>query len=151
MKYTVEITINKPLAEVIKKLDNPDNMKHWQRGLIKHEIISGKGGEEGAKMKLNYDMGKRKVEMIETIIKNNFPHEFHATYDAEGVHNLQKNYFSEIDDHSTKWISETEFQFSSFFMKAMGFLMPGMFKKQSLIYLNDFKAFVEEGKSVADV
>lgn len=150
MRYTVEVTINKPIAEVIEKLDSPENMKHWQRELIKHELISGKGGEEGAKMKLNYDMGKRKIEMIETVIKNNFPYEFHATYDANGVHNIQKNYFSEIDDYSTKWISETEFQFSSFFMKAMGFLMPGMFKKQSLIYLNDFKAFVEEGKSVAN-
>ncbi|MEO2058942.1 MAG: SRPBCC family protein, partial [Mesonia sp.] len=47
-------------------------------------------------------------------------------------------------------ISESEFQFSSFAMKVMGFLMPGAFKKQSLKYMKDFKAFVEDGKSVSN-
>jgi hypothetical protein len=32
----------------------------------------------------------------------------------------------------------------------MGFLMPGAFKKQSMKYLRDFKAFAEEGKSVSN-
>ena len=43
-------------------------------------------------------MGKREMEMIETIIKRNFPEEFHSTYDAKGVHNIQKNYFKETAD-----------------------------------------------------
>jgi hypothetical protein len=33
-------------------------------------------------------------------------------------------------------------------MKLLGVLMPGAFKKQSMEYMNNFKAFVEEGKSV---
>jgi hypothetical protein len=35
------------------------------------------------------------------------------------------------------------------FMKVIGFLMPGSFRKQSRQHLEDFKAFAERGKSVA--
>ena len=150
MKYTTEIIIDLPREEFIKKLDNPENMKHWQHGLVKYDYLSGAPGEEGAKMELHYKMGKRELVLIETIIKRNFPFEFHATYDTKGVHNIQKNYFEEVDDSSTKWISEAEFQFSGFMMKVMAFLMPGAFKKQSLKYLQDFKAFAEQGTSVAN-
>ena len=63
--------------------------------------------------------------------------------------NIQKNYFKEVDANTSKWISESEFQFSSFGMKLMGWLMPGAFRKQSQKYLEDFKRFAETGESVA--
>ncbi len=150
MKYTTEIVINLPREEVIKKLDNPENMKHWQRGLVNYEILKGAPGTEGAQMKLIYKMGKRDMVLTETIIKNNFPEEFHATYDTKGVHNVQQNYFTELESGKTKWTSESEFQFAGFGMKMMGFLMPGAFKKQSLKYLTDFKNFAENGTSVSN-
>ncbi len=149
MKYTVEITINLPRKRVVEKMDNPQNLKHWQKGLVNYEIIEGAPGQEGSKMKLEYKMGKRDMTLIETIIKNNFPHEFHATYDTKGVHNIQKNYFEEVNETSTKWVSESEFQFSSLGMKLMGWLMPGAFKKQSKKYMVDFKNFAEKDISVA--
>lgn len=150
MKYVTEITLDLPRKEVIKKLDNADNLKHWQRGLVSVEHLEGIPGAIGAKMKLKYKLGKRKMELVETITKNNFPYEFHANYDAKGVHNIQENYFEELPDGKTKWRSETEFQFSSFMMKLMGFLVPGTFKKQSKKYLMDFKAFAENGTSVSN-
>lgn len=150
MKYTTEILINLPREEVIKKLDNPENMKHWQRGLVSYEILKGAPGTEGAQMKLTYKMGKRDMVLTETIIKNKFPEEFHATYDTKGVHNVQQNYFTEVESGKTRWTSESEFQFAGFGMKMMGFLMPGAFKKQSLKYLTDFKNFAENGTSVSN-
>lgn len=150
MKYTTEVQVNLPRQRFIEKMDNPANMKHWQKGLVDYKILSGEPGQEGSKMELRYKMGKRNMVLVETIIKNNFPYEFHATYDAKNVHNIQKNYFKDIDGHSTQWVSETEFQFSGFMMKTMGFLMPGAFKKQSKKYMQDFKAFAEDGISVAE-
>lgn len=150
MKYTTEIIIDAPRDEVIQKLDNPDNMKHWQRGLVDYELLEGTPGNEGAKMNLNYKMGKREITMVETIVKNNFPSEFHSNYDTKSVHNLQRNFFHEVEGNKTKWVSESEFIFDGFGMKLMGWLMPGAFKKQSLKYLNDFKNFVEKGTSVAE-
>ena len=150
MKYTTEIQVALPRAEFIEKFDSTENMKHWQKGLKAFKFLEGEPGQEGSQMELVYQMGKRELVMVETILKSNFPYEFHATYDAKGAHNIQKNYFKEIDDDNTLWVSESEFQFSGFFMKLMGFLMPGAFKKQTLAYLKSFKAFAEEGISVMD-
>lgn len=149
MKYTTEIVIDLPRDEFIKKLDNPENMKHWMRGLVSYEHLSADPGKEGAQMNMKFKMGKRDMEMVETIIKKNLPEEFHNTYDTKGVHNIQKNYFKE-EDGKTRWISESEFQFEGFGMKLMAFLMPGAFKKQSKNYAEDFKNFAENGISVLD-
>lgn len=150
MKYTSEIIIELPLEDFAQKLDSAENMKHWQKGLIRYEELNEDPRAIGAQMKLEYQMGKRNMVLTETILKINFPNEFHASYDTKGVHNIQKNYFYEIDAETTKWVSESEFQFKGFMMKTMGFLMPGAFKKQSMAYLNDFKNFAEKGISLLD-
>ncbi len=150
MKYSTEIIIDLPRELVIRKLDNVENMKHWQRGLVNYKVLQGVPGKEGPIMELEYQMGNRNVVLTETITKNVFPEEFHAIYDTKGVHNVQKNFFYEIDENKTKWVSESEFEFSGFGMKLMGFLMPGAFKKQSLKYLKDFKDFAENGTSVTE-
>lgn len=149
MEYTIETIINLPREEMIRKLDNVENIKHWQRGLVSAEHISGTPGEVGAKMKLSYKFGKREMDLIETITKRNFPREFHATYDTKGMHNIQENYFEETESGETKWISKSEFIASSFMLRVMMFLMPGAFKKQSKTYMDDFKNFAEKGTSVA--
>ena len=150
MKYTVETIVNLPRAEVVNKLDNAENMKHWQRGLIDYEVLNGIPGKDGTKMKLVYKKGKGNFVLIETITKNNFPDEFHADYDMKGIHNVQQNFFYELDSSRTKWVSQTEFQFDSFMMRAMGFFMPGLFKKESKKFMTDFKNFAENGTSVME-
>lgn len=111
------------------------------------EHISGQKGNVGATSKLTYNMGGREIEMIETITFKDAPEAYHLTFDAKNVYNIQENYFEEISSDSTKWISKNEFKFNGF-MKIMGMLMPKAFKKQTLSYMKDFKAFAEEGKSV---
>lgn len=150
MKYTTEILIKKPLDEVARKMDSIENMKHWQEGLVSTEHISGTPGEFGAKMKLNYDFGNRQMELIETITKRDFPHEFHATFNTKGMHNIQQNYFKSTADSYTKWVSKNEFQPTSFAMSAMLFLMPRTFKKQTKKFMTNFKKFVENGSSVTN-
>lgn len=150
MLYTTEIIVKVPLDAFVKKMDNIDNMKHWQRGLQSTEHISGNPGDLGSKLKLNYKYDKRHMEIIETITKNDFPNEFCATYSAKGMNNIQTNYFSETADGFTKWTSINEFTPLSFSMRTMLFLMPKAFKKQSLKYMQDFKNFAENGTSVAN-
>jgi hypothetical protein len=142
MKYTNEIIINAPREKVVKLFEDPDNIKEWQPGFISMEVISGEPGQEGSKTKMRYKMGKRDVEMIETITVNKLPEEFSGTYEAKGVYNLVNNYFESLSDGQTKYWSISEFQFKGF-MKLIGFLFPGAFKKESQKYLVQFKAFVE--------
>ncbi len=117
-------------------------MKHWQPGLVSFENISGIPGEVGTKSLLKYKMGKRDGDLIETITNRNLPDEFFGTYEAKGVWNEVKNYFTDISLDKTEWVSESEFKFSGF-MKIMGLVMPGAFKKESYKYLKLFKEFVE--------
>lgn len=143
MKFSSEIEINLPINRVIELFDDPENLKHWQPGLKSFETISGTPGQPGAKSKLLFQMGNREIEMIETITVRNLPQEFSGTYEAAGVFNIVKNYFVLIDQNKTKYISEQEFQFKGM-MKIMGWLMPGMFKKQSQTFLENFKNFAEK-------
>ena len=149
MLYTTEIIVKVPLDEFINKMDNIENMKHWQKGLIATEHLSGIPGELGSKLKLTYKFNGRKMDLIETITKSKFPYEFHATYTTKSMHSIQENYFSKTSEGYTKWISKNEFLPFNFMMRVMMFLMPNYFKKQSIPYMNDFKNFAENGISVA--
>jgi len=142
MKYSSEIEINLTRKKVIELFDNPDNMPKWQEGFVSFEPISGEPGEEGATAKLKYKMGKREVEMIETITKRNLPEEFNGTYEAKNVYNVVNNVFVDQGENTT-WISDNEFQFSGY-MKLIAFFMPGAFKKQSMKSMKDFKIFAEK-------
>lgn len=149
MQYISEILIKKPISEVIKKLNSADNWKHWQEGLISTAHISGVPNELGAKMRLNYKFGNREMEILETVTKQNFPSEFHATYTTKGIRNIQENYYEVTEDGFTKWISKNEFQPTNFKMSMMLFFMPRAFKKQTKTYMTNFKNFVEKGVSVS--
>jgi hypothetical protein len=87
-------------------------------------------------------MGNKEIEMTETILRRNFPDEFSATYEAKGVWNQVVNRFIDNGQDKTRWIVESVFRCNGA-MSVMAFLIPGMFKKQSLKYMQQFKAFAE--------
>ena len=142
MKYTSEIEINLPREKVIELFDNKANLKHWQEGLQSFEHLSGDPGTIGSKYTLKYKMGKRNIEMTETILKRESSN-FDFLYEAKGVWNEVKNSFSEIDQNQTKWTIENDFRGKGM-MAIMLFLMPSMFKKQTMKFMNSFKVFAEK-------
>ncbi|WP_228852059.1 SRPBCC family protein [Aegicerativicinus sediminis] len=150
MEYTSEIIINSPIENCIEKFRAADHVKHWQRGLISFEHISGEPGQFASKTKMLYKFGARKMELLETIVKNNLPHEFHATYHANGITNNQENYFDEFATGKTKWVCKNEFIPLNFTMRMMITFMPKGFKNQTMRYMKDFKNYVEHGKSILD-
>lgn len=143
MKYTCEIEINQPIDKVIELFDNAENLKKWMEGLQSFEHLSGEPGRPGAKSRLKFKMGKREMEMIETVTVRNLPEEFSGTYVMNGVFNIVKNKFVPLSFNKTNYVTEQEFQFHNPMMKLMAFLMPGMFKKQSMKFLESFKKFAE--------
>lgn len=144
MKYTCEIEINQPVEKVIALFDNPDNMPKWMEGLQSFEHISGTPGQPGAKSKLKFKMGRREMEMTETITARNLPEDFSGYYEMDGVINNIKNSFTALSENKTLYKTENEFEIKkNFVMKMFSILMPGMFKKQSMKYLQSFKRFAE--------
>ena len=143
MKYINEIEINKSVDKVIALFDNSDNLEKWMEGLQSFVHIKGIPGQVGSKSLLKFKVGKREIEMIETITVRNLPHEFSGTYESKGVFNTVKNKFIDLPGQRTKYVSEQEFKLKGF-MKLFGLLMPGVFKKQSMKYLTAFKSFAEK-------
>ncbi len=148
--YTVEIEIALPRDRVIELFDSPENLVKWQTGLQSFEHLSGEPGQPGAKSKLVFVNGRHRFELIETITERRLPDEFNGTYEWAGGRNTLQNRFIEMGPNRTKWVSTCDYQFKSFMLKMMGLLMPGMFRKQNLKFLQNFKAFCEEGRDVRD-
>lgn len=142
MLYTHEIQIDLSRTKVIELFDTTENLKEWQTGLQGYEFITGELGKEGSTMKLDFMIGKRQIELLETITKKNLPEEFEGKYEWKGGWNTLKNTFIELGENKTVWISETEMHHSGF-MKVVGFLMPGSFKKNSFKFMENFKQFAE--------
>ena len=141
MKYTCELTINLPRDEVIALFDDQDNLPKWQPGLQSFEHLSGEPGQPGAKSRLLYDEGRRKIEMIETIIVRDLPETFSGTYEAKGVWNEITNHFF-VEDGQTRWVMDSDFRFSGF-MLLMLIFMRGAFRKQTMQTMQRFKDFAE--------
>jgi len=142
--FTVEIESALPREPVIELFDNPDNLAKWQTGLQSFEHISGEPEQPGAKSKLVFLIGKREIELIETIAQRNLPDEFNGTYEWPGGSNTLQNRFIELGPDRTKWESTCAYDFSSFIPKLMGFFCPGMFRRQNLRFMQNFKEFAEE-------
>lgn len=141
MKFTCHTDIKAPLQTVIELFENPSNLKKWQDGFISITPISGKPGEVGSKSKLIYE----KLELIETILRNELPEEFKANYEHKHMVNTMSCKFKKLDSNTTRFEQEIYYtKFNGFAIKLMAKLFPGMFKKQVQKWLNQFKAFVEE-------
>lgn len=148
MKYTNTIIINISLSEFVKILTDYDALKYWQRGFISFEHLSGDFSRVGGKIKQNYNFGKKEVSVIQTITHSNLPHEIFLNYDTKGICNYQKNYFTALSDNQMKWVCKTVCIPTTFHTRMLTLFMPKVFKKQTSIYLNDFKNYAEKNTIV---
>ena len=143
MRYQLELDIDQPRERVIELFLDSENLYKWQQGLVSFEHLDGQEARQvGAKSKQVHKMGRHEVEMIETITAHNYPDEFSATYEADGVWNLIENRFIDVDGSKTKWVLDSEFKCKGI-MRLMAFFMPGMFKKQTFTFMQMFKEFAE--------
>ena len=144
MKYSTEGVINRNIDDVIRLFDDPKLMMHWMEGLQSFEHVSGTPGQPGAKSKLIWQMGKRKMEMMEEVLVRNLPYEFTGMYTGMGkTKNIVRNKFESLGPNKTRYITEQEFIFAGP-MKFFAPLMKGMFKKQSKKYMDSFVKFAEK-------
>lgn len=145
MRYSSEILIELPRKQVIDLFDDADNLFEWMKGLQSVELISGEAGQVGAQSKMSFEMGKRHIAMVETILERKFPDYFKTAYETKGVYNEVENFFIE-EGEITRYRTVHYFRFDSWAMRLMAKLMPKAFKKQSMQYLKDFKAFAESNQ-----
>lgn len=145
MRYSESIDIAKPRGEVVALFDNPDNFCKWQDGLESFEPLDGASGAPGSRSRLVFQMGSRRIEMIETLEARNLPERFVAIYEADGMWNRNENRFEDLGG-STRWTMECEFRPQSFMLKVLATLAPGMFRKQTAKNMAAFKSFAEQDR-----
>lgn len=144
MKYRCVVDINVPIDKVVSLWSDERQFHNWQDGFQSIELIEGQTDAVGSKSRILLKQGKREMELIETIISNDLPNEKKGLYEHIHMTNTQTTRFEKIDEHNTKYISEVEYtKFNGFMPKMMAKLFPGMFKKQSQKWMNQFKVFVE--------
>ena len=142
MKYTTSITIERSPSDVFALMEDPANMPHWQDGFVSFTPTSPDPHAPGATADIVFMMGKKEVQMVETLVERDPPRLYTATYETDGVWNLNKNIFTETGPNQTEWRMEAEFRCSGF-LRIMAFFMPGMFRKQSEKMMRDFKVLAE--------
>lgn len=144
MKYSCSIEINKPLAEVVKLWNNESLFDKWQDGFQSIELLEGEKGQENAKSRIVFLQGKRRMDLIETIVHNDLPKEKMALYDHIHMSNTQRSVFVETEEKSTIYTSEVEYvKFHGILPKLMAKFFPSAFKKQSEKWMKQFKKFAE--------
>ncbi|MGI9542546.1 MAG: SRPBCC family protein [Cyclobacteriaceae bacterium] len=150
MKFNCSVDIDLPVEKVVELFDNEENLKEWQDGLVSFDHLSGTPGTPGAKSKMVYRTGNRELELIETIIAKNLPEEFSGRYVAKQMENTMRNSFTSLGSEKTRWDAEIEYTaFHGFMPKLMAFLMPGVFRKQTQKWLDQFKVFAEGSENSA--
>jgi uncharacterized protein YndB with AHSA1/START domain len=143
MKFSLELPINRPRAEVWRAFDNPENMKKWQPSLISFETIRGTQGQPGAVSKLTYKESEREFSLMERVTYREEPHRLDGVYENNFADNTVRNTFIEQDKDNTLWRVETKFKFKTLFMRIFGPIMKKNFVLRTQRDMKRFKELVE--------
>lgn len=144
MKFICQVDIDLPRDRVVQLFDNAETLKEWQDGFVSREHVSGVPGATGSKTRCRYQSGKREIVLIETIITRDFPDEFTALYEAKEMTNTMSNKFSALSENSTRYVAEINYiKLNGFRVRIMATLFPGMFRRQTQKWLDQFKSFCE--------
>lgn len=145
MKHKGSIEIEKPREEVVKYFADPNYLGEYQDGFVKKDIISGELGAEGTVSKMYYKYGKRDMELTETIIANQLPEFFEASYHHIHMDNFMRCTFVTLDENRTRYEYEFEYTRINWIMpKLMAILFSGVYRKQGEKWMKQFKEFVEK-------
>ena len=143
MKFTLQLPINKPRAEVWKAFDSPENMKKWQPSLLVIERISGVQGQPGAVSKLTYKEKERHFALIEKVTYRDEPQRLDGVYENDFADNIVRNTFIEQGNDQTLWVVETEYKSKTLIMRILGPLLKKNFVARTQQDMERFKEMVE--------
>ena len=142
MKYTLVVTLDKNIDQVLETIVNPENFGKWQKTFVDYEVISGVPGEKGCVTTLNYKSRKTILSMKETLLSIEKPNKYSVTYETDTVWNQVDNRFHKLSEYKTQWTFETHFKCQGW-LKVMSKVMPFIFKSESRKAIKGFKDFIE--------
>jgi uncharacterized protein YndB with AHSA1/START domain len=149
MRLVLDTIIDCSRDKVWRAFDNPHNMSKWMQGFESFEPQDGTPGQPGAVSKLTFNENGRRIEFTETITVRNEPEEFSGTYTGTNFCNSIRNQFESLPGGKTRWLSETDMQFSGF-MRLMSLIAKPMIRKLVAADMERFKTLLEAGELSLD-
>jgi len=140
--FHVETEIERPLEAVIRLFANREHLPKWQPGLTSSEFMESK---PYLKYRLRFQLGRRKMSMMETITRNELPEHFDGYYEMKGMKMEIQNSFTSVGLNRTRWTSDVEYRFKGL-MALIAPFMKENFRKQSVILMKNFKGFAESNR-----
>jgi len=145
MKIKGAIEINQTRTKVAELFADPANLKEYQDGFIRKQLVSGIEGAVGTVSNMYYKHGKNEMELVETITKNELPDSFEASYHHIHMDNTMKCNFIALAENRTRYEYEYEYTRINWIMpKLMAILFPSMYRKPAEKWLRQFKEFAEK-------
>jgi len=142
MKYFAEQKLNLHRDQVVQILTDHAQRRHWQPGFQSMEPLDGEPGTVGATSLLNFKIGDRPFEMIETILKKDLPYSYTVSYVSDQSASISKNTFHEDPDGGTLWQVELEMKLKGL-AGVLAMLRPAAFKAQTQALMQEFAKYAD--------
>lgn len=144
MKFKCSVEIESPIERVVQLFLDQSQRAEWQDGYLRAEPVSGSPGEVGSVTRLFFESKRHKMELLETILAKDLPHEITGKYEHTHMVNTMRSRFTALGPARTRYDAEVHYtRFNGLMPKLMAKLMPGMFRKQTQKWLDQFKALAE--------
>jgi len=144
-KFKGSVIINKPVKVVTEMFLDPNNLKHYQNGFKRKDLILGDIGQEDSVSRLYYKFGRKNVMLEETVLINKLPESLVLLYHSRDMDKMMKCSFVEVDEQTTRFEYEYEYIRVSWFLPRLTFILfPNSYKKRDDKWNRQFKEFVEK-------
>jgi len=142
-RYTAEVTLNKPIAEVFSNFAKIDSVKNWIPEIQSVETVHKNPGNTGNVYSLVVLNQGEEITMTEKIMAYIPNEKITLFYDAENMLKKDDYLFSEKNGVTTIRLNAS-CQSDSYLMACIFPYFKSTFREQDQSYLNNFKTFLEE-------
>ena len=147
IKFSEEIVIENTLDSIANILNSPSKINSYMPGVQEYTLKKGVLGKNDAEAEIKINSEGNDILLKETIIYNKLPNEIKIAYKADGVYNIVTHRLEVLSNNKVRLINIQEFKFNGY-MKFVSFFMESALRNQTRVYLDNFKNYIETGKSL---
>lgn len=144
MEITQDVIIERPIADIVAMLSDPDHPYHWHRDLVSLERTGGTPGQPGATARLTYNDKGRTFKLDEEIVAVRLPVDTVTTYKAAGMTHTLTTTLEEVGPTTTKVTVHNAIKLPRL-AKLAGPIIEKATRGQTEVRARDLKRYLETG------
>ncbi|TXD51318.1 MULTISPECIES: SRPBCC family protein [unclassified Polaribacter] len=143
--YAAEVSIDKPIKMVFSEFNKHENFKSWIPEIKSYEVVNENFGKTGSVYNIIVENQNQEIKMIQRILAY-VPNEKVTFYfDAENMLKKDDYVFTEKNGITTISLNSS-CNSKTYIMSCMLPYFKGKLERQSQVYLDNFKEFLEAQK-----